>query len=577
MRVPDIATVIVDRVSSRNIIFVLLLLIVTLLSVPAWGPLASPGYLTGHDYLPAIRLFEMDRCFQDGQFPCRWAPDLNLGYGNPLFNYYPPGPYYVGEPIHLLGVGFLDTIKVLFIIGFVLSGLFMFLLAREFWGNLGGLVAAVFYVYAPYHALDVYVRNSLNEHCALAFFPAILWGIYKVIREGKAVYVLALALFVFALLLSHNLMVMSFFPLAVVWASVLLLITGQWPRFIHLAVAGAGGFSLAAFFSVPALLEQDLTHVEALKSASVGYYFEHFVTTKQLFVDRFWGYGYSVGGDGDDMSFQIGWLHWGLTAVSILIAPFLWRRSRLAFLAVVVVFVFFWASVFLMHARSDFLWQTFTFLQWQQFPWRLLSLAMLTSSFLAGAVVLLVNQRRYLAVLLSVALITAAIGLNQEFFRFGLRTSESDSEHFSGSAWAYQTQPLIDYHPAYAADLPSEPAPATVQVIGGDAHITDVRQGSASLAFAAGSTSGARFRTSVVDFPQWRVKVDGKSVPHDRSNNLAAISFDLPPGSHRVKLTLEDTALRTLSNYLSLAAWAVFLISASALAGRAAWHWARRC
>lgn len=571
--VVSLAASILGRLRRRDALLVLALIALFLLSLPAWGPLASPGYPKTHHYpIVEVLQFETDKCFQDGQFPCRWAPGLQQGYGSPALMSWPPLPSYVGELIHLGGVGFLDTVKVLYIIGFVLSALFMFLLAREFWGNLGGLVAGVFYVYAPFHAVSVYVRGDLPEHWALAFMPAILWGIYKVIKEGKPVYVLLLALFLSAILLSREVLVMMLFPLAMVWAAAFLLTTRQWLRVTHLAIAGGAGLSLAAFFTLPELLEQDLTYIKDLKT--IFPFSDHFPTMEQLFLSRFWGYGISLPGDGDGLSFQIGWLHWGLAAVSILIAPLLWRRSRAGFVAVVVGFAFFWGSVFVMHPRSDFLWQAFNgLLQYQQTPYRFLALAILTSSFLAGAIVLVANRRPYLSLLLSIALIGAVIGANQGFFHFGERLSVD----FAGAASAGQ------YHSArggwlsaYATEAPTEPAPAKVQLILGDADITDVRQGSASLAFAAESVAGARLRTSVMDFPHWRVRVDGKTVLHDRNNSLAAISFDLPPGSHQVKLSLEDTALRTFSDYLSLAAWALFLVSAGALAGRAAWSTLRR-
>lgn len=560
---------------TRKVLLILAPFVLLLLSLRAWGPLASPGYLGTHDYgfVPML-MFEMDKCFQDGQFPCRWVPDLQKGYGSPIFNYTPPLPFYAGEFIHLGGEGFLDTIKVLFIIGFALSALFMYLLAKEFWGTLGGLVAAVFYVYAPYHAVDVYVRGSLNEHWALAFLPAILWGIYKVIEQGKPAYVLLLALFVSALLLSHSPTVVIFLPLAAVWGVAFLLKSRRWERLVHLAIAAGGGFAMAAFFTLPALLEQDLVQIETLKTGFY-HYTNHFPTMEQLFLTRFWGYGDSRGGDDDLMSFQIGWLHWGLTAVSILIAPIIWRRSRTAFFAAIVIIAFFWASVLIMHPRSDFLWQTFTWLQWLQFPWRFLSLAIFTSSFLAGAIVLLANQRLYLRLLLSIALIGAVIGLNQEFFHFGQRIFGGDQSFFFGDPRAFQIEAPRYTHPAYAAVQPSELAPAEVQVLGGDANITQVSRGSASLAFAVQSTSGARLRTSVVDFPRWRVSVDGEAVPHDHANDLAAISFYVPPGFHRAKLTLEDTAVRTFANYLSVAAWVIFLASAGVLAGRSAWSLAQ--
>ncbi|GAF99922.1 unnamed protein product, partial [marine sediment metagenome] len=133
-----------------------------------------------HDDMQIMRIFELDKCFQDGQIPCRWVPDLGYSYGYPLFNYYPPLPYYLGELFYLLGFSLINSVKLLFGLGFILSGIFMYLLAREFWGNLGGFLAGIFYIYAPYHAVDVYVRGAMGEHWALVCFPLILLAVYKV-------------------------------------------------------------------------------------------------------------------------------------------------------------------------------------------------------------------------------------------------------------------------------------------------------------------------------------------------------------------------------------------------------------
>ena len=65
-----------------------------------WPLLVAPSF-KHHDDVSIIRLYEMDRCFKDGQIPCRWVPDLGNLYGYPLFNYYAPLPYYFGWLIYL--------------------------------------------------------------------------------------------------------------------------------------------------------------------------------------------------------------------------------------------------------------------------------------------------------------------------------------------------------------------------------------------------------------------------------------------------------------------------------------------
>jgi len=519
--------------------------------------------------VPPTLLYAMDQCFNDGQFPCRWAAEPGQGYGVPVFNYYGPLPYYVGELAHLgLGLGFFETVDALYVMAFLMSTVFMFLLAREFWGTLGGLVSAAFYIYAPWQASLLYVQGSLAHQWALAFFPAILWAAHKVIREGRPAHVLLLSLFTFALLLSHNLLVVIFLPLALIWMVTLLLVTGNWRRLSHLAIAGIVAFSLAAFFTLPALLEQDLVHLEKAKG---GYYFyeHHFVTLEQLFIGRSWGYGPSVPGDADGMSFQIGWLHWALTAVAIILVPLLWKRSRIGFWIALVCVAFFAASVFVMLSRSDFLWRDFSLLRWQLFPFRFLGLTIFTTSFLAAAAVFVAKQRPRLGLLVTVTLIAAVIGLNQEFFHPGQREFGT----FSGPVWAIgpRTDVWVLTQPKSATVVPTEPAPAKVMLIAGDADITDVDVGSSNLVFAAGSRDGATLRASVTDFPHWRVRLDGETIPHDHNNEFAAISFDIPPGSHTVELRLEDTTVRKLANYWSLTAWLLFIATAVALMLGASW------
>ena len=556
--------------SNRAALFVLAVVALLVLTYWSWAPLASGGYPLGHDGLPPIRVYAIDRCLRDGQLPCRWSADMAYRYGFPIFNYYPPGASYVSEAIHLLGFSIQDSIKAVFILGFMLSALLMFLLAREFWGDLGGMVAALFYVYAPYHALDAYVRWAQAEYWALTFLPGVLWSSYMVVKEGKARHVLALAFFIAMLLLSHNLMTAMFIPMAVAWALVWLVRSRRLERGALLALSTGWGFALAAFFTLPALFEIELTHADLLKTGyqnSSWYYRDHFVEWRQLFFTRFWGFGGSVLGPADQMSFQIGYLHWGITLASLVVAPIAWRRNRAAFWAIVLVFAFFSLSVFMTHEKSNFVWQTVSSLQWLQFPWRFLALTILASSFLAGALFLVVRGKAILSLVLFAVLAGAVIGANQEFFRTDQKLYLSDKDRFSGYFFDIlltSGPSVIDYLPATASEPTAFP-PAEVEVVGGEAALANVEKKSATMSLVADSSAGATLRASIFDFPNWRVRVDGKTVTHNHDNKLGLITFDVPPGKHEVYLKLEDTAIRTFSNDLSLVAWLAFVAAAATL------------
>jgi len=142
-------------------------------------PLFAAPYFTHHDDVQVIRLYEMDKCFKDYQIPCRWVPDLGGLYGYPIFNYYAPLPYYFGELIYFVTHSLLISVKVMFAVSFLGAYIFMYLLALKFWGKMGGALSAVFYSFAPYHALDLYIRGAMGEMWALMLFPLIFWAVTR--------------------------------------------------------------------------------------------------------------------------------------------------------------------------------------------------------------------------------------------------------------------------------------------------------------------------------------------------------------------------------------------------------------
>ena len=71
---------------------------------PWWGlTLFKKGFFKMHDFTHVARLVELDKAVKDGHFPPRLAKDLGWGYGMPLFHFYGPMPYFLGEVFHLIG------------------------------------------------------------------------------------------------------------------------------------------------------------------------------------------------------------------------------------------------------------------------------------------------------------------------------------------------------------------------------------------------------------------------------------------------------------------------------------------
>jgi len=390
---------------TRHNLFPYLLVIV--LSIPAFSFFLKPGvYWNMHDDMQMIRQLEFEKCIFDGQIPCRWTPDLGYGYGYPLFNFYPPLPYIIGQVFRSFSFDFMTTVKLTAALQFVLAVVFMYLLVSSVFGRLGGILSALFYTYAPYHALNVYIRGAMNEAWASVFFPLIFYFSRKLILEKKIKYTLWLALSFSFLLLSHNPMVMTFTPILLVWClfwiltqynkknSFLINLSKSKSIFFKLFLSGIFALCLSAFFTLPVLFETKYVSVETMFT---GYYHfsAHFASILQLFFSNFWGDGGSIWGPNDGMSFMIGYLHW---IVPILVAigslVYLIKTKKINYkisISLIFVAIGFFAA-FMSHERSTFLWLLITPIQKVQFPWRFLNHSVFAFSFAVGVLPFLLQN-----------------------------------------------------------------------------------------------------------------------------------------------------------------------------------------
>ena len=169
---------------NKNKISKPIFLVLLLLLIPSVLALLKPGYYNMHDDMQMVRQLELEKCIQDGQIPCRWSPDLGYEYGYPLFNFYPPLPYIVGQIYRFLGFSFMWSVKLTAVTQFITSGIAMYLFVSYLSTPLISFLASLFYTYAPYHAVNVYIRGAMNEAWASVFFPLIfVHGLIHIVTE----------------------------------------------------------------------------------------------------------------------------------------------------------------------------------------------------------------------------------------------------------------------------------------------------------------------------------------------------------------------------------------------------------
>lgn len=536
-------------------------LIGLILTTSLLWPLFTAPYFTHHDDVQVIRIYEMHQCIKDLQIPCRWVPHLGGLYGYPLFNFYAPLPYYVGEIVYLLTGSLLLAAKALFAISLLGAFVLMFYLGRKLWGDLGGLISGVFYSFAPYHGVDLYVRGAVGELWALMFFPGILWALIKLYEAPQIKNVLLLGLMLALMVTSHNLSAMIFLPVVAIVALVLFWMKRQ-PRFlIGVGQALIVGLLLSSFYWLPMLVEKNLVHVD---TTTYGYfsYTEHFKGFKKLFLERFWGWGSSIreipGGEKEQISFQIGIVHLIVWLLALWVGWRLWRRDRNKAVWIGLSTLMILVSVFMINPRSEFIWRLVSPLKYLQFPWRLLMLTILFISLSAGAVVLL--SKKWTKLVVGV-LIAAVVVANFGYFRPEHFLDLSEQDLLSGERWDRQIKrSIFDYLPIYAKAPPAQLAPQRYEIITGQSEIKDFQEGSNVIRFKTDTKALTIIRLSQYYFPDWKVRVDGREVEINPRNELGLITFAIDPGQHQVVAKLYDTQIRTVANLVSLIGIVGFVI-----------------
>lgn len=525
-----------------------------ILTISLFWPLFSAPFFTHHDDVQVIRLFEMDKCFKDGQIPCRWVPDLGGLYGYPMFNYYAPLPYYFGEIFYALSGSLLFSVKVMFGASFLGSFIFMFLLARKFFGKLGGSLSAIFYTLAPYHAVDFYVRGAMGEMWGFMFYPAIFWAIVRLKEKVTLLNLLLSAIFIAGLITAHNLSAMIFLPLVLIFI-ILLFLNSRDYKFLWFSVCSfVLGILLSSFYLLPVSVEKNLVHVDTTISGYFSYT-EHFKGFKKLFLERTWGWGASVrevpGGERDGLSFQIGWVHLLGWMLAIFTMVKLWNKNSkiskfILLSSIVIVF-----TIFMINPRSEFIWKLIEPLKYLQFPWRLLIIVTFFISLISGSIFMVFQKRKTLIWFLLVILVVL---LNFSYFRPERFITVTQEELLTGKNWDKQIKrSIFDYLPIYAKEPPAELATERYKIIVGDTRIFDFKEGTNWISFKADTKEHTIIRLSQYYFPDWKIFVDGSPVNVEYKNNsLGLMTIILGKGMHNVSARLYDTPVRAIGNALTV-------------------------
>lgn len=585
-------------------------LLLTALTFFALTPLLAPGYFySAHDGRHSVFFVAMfDEAIRDGALWPIWAMHHNQGYGFPTFLLQAPLAFYVAQGFLLLGLGVTTAVKCAWAAAFLLSAWGMYGLVRRWvltWprqeasplntgeaarqASQAGFIAGLLYVFAPYHLLDIYVRAALAETMLIGWLPWVFWAFDRLLGEGLrpgwqtrlAVAALTYALLIF----THAFAIMAATPLLM--AFILFRLWVQWRRdgalanrrwrimaaqFIVASAAGAAGLTAAAIYVLPLLLEGPLLSQEDWVSDTYVYS-RHFVHWGQFF-SPFWGYGYSDDptGANDGMGFQLGVLLaiLALASLYLLIARMGRTRSLPIFLLATTG-----ALLWMMTPGAAWVWQTLSFLEVLQFPWRLLTLVIFLLSALGGLTMWPLlgwsssRQRNEVGVLVMAATIVfasasyarpASLEPVEPWREDGRAVFQFERQHPDMLGYTNFVQerftetPLT---PQYADALAQGAAPfdpdrlERLGILSGEGAVTAVYSRGQRFGGEVAMQTPGVVQIRLFAFPGWQVRLDGQSVYYRVSPPHGVMEIDVPAGVHRIDVEMGQTPVRTAGAVVS--------------------------
>lgn len=485
-----------------------------------------------------------------GQIFPRWAGDLNYGYGMPLFNFIYHLPYLISSLFLFLNVNLVTSFKLVLTLSYLLSGIFMFAFAKAFWNDeKKALLVALFYQFAPFRLIELFVRGSFGEAYTYALLPLVLYGLTQLISQTNKnrIYFILTSIASALLIISHNSMSLVFFGVCVLFV----FFFGKTAKHRLICFASLiGGLLLSAWYWLPAIAEHRYTYGDLFMK---NIYRDHFAPIWQFVLPNFTNSPLLQTGG---VSVQ-----WGIFHVSaIFLAVLLLYRKKMPVAEKSIAlysFILIAGSLFFMQPPSIFFWQTIPLLRQFQFPWRLVGLAGFAASLLSVYYLSFPSFKKpwtYTLLLILVIISTSyywrpplnfdRIDDESQYWNYPLNTTyfgETDVIWSAGPAKAYPKQ--------------------RIEVAEGQASISHFTKKSTVQTFIVDAKTDSTLVSHTQYFPGWRVFVDNNKVPiqFQNPNWRGLITFSVPPGQHTIRIELGKTKIQFVAEILSLAALIVMI------------------
>jgi hypothetical protein len=500
----------------------------------------------------------------NGEYYPSWASSPNYGYGDVSVRFYPPLTYFILAFFRFLSGNWYDASLLFFTAIYFLSGLGIYLWARERFSANSALFGAFVYIVLPYHVMQVYIGAVFSEFTAVALLPFCLMFIDRVCRHGRLIDIAGLAFFYGLLTFTHLPTILTS-SLAFGVFALFSFRKGDLLRSGAKLSAGATfGLMLSSFYWVRMIPEMAyLKHNgEAYISGVYSY------KTKFIFSYLF---------PFIDVNFASPLALMNVIAiltVGVLVSFYVlyFTRSRAtAAPSIKNVFALSLFSLFMAMPLSMWLWELIPILQKIQFPFRWLTLVSVGTAFVAAAgfgaaVEYFRTPKRYLA--------TLAFGLflicfPYTYFRMMTPILTYPRDYLNRIAEGFRTMPSYEcwwtvWTPVDKEAVSGLPRPKllTAKVVLNDRNHELGIWSATEKSFTLEAGEAGQAQVATLYYPHWKAFVNGQSV-ETSPTETGLISLAIPAEQSEVRIQFREPRRVVAFYYVAGLAWmilGIFLI-----------------
>lgn len=527
----------------KHFFFILTVLLFSLLGIKA---LFHPGLFTAHDiWHQVVRLHYYYQAINDGQFPPYWIGQLANNFGYPLFNFSYQLPWIIGALFIKLGFDFFTSLKFLFILSYILSGITMYFFVYHLLKDrLSALLSSILYLWLPYHFLVIFVGASMGVAFIFVFLPFVFLGIHLLTtkpRIGIGILSIGLA----GIILSHIMHLIFILPALLVFSFWEFTNTKSKISFLRNIILSLILASLiSAFYLIPAFVYNQYTRVH-LEDGIAKLYERNFVNFNQLLYSK-WGFSPIVNNaKNGEISFQLGITQWISMIILLILIPFKKFNSSNRALNI-FLFIGFIFNLFLMLDISLPLWKFLVKFIALDFPFRLLLPTAFIASIYAGIILTGLSQR--LKVITLICLISLAIYTNRNHINVNQYTNFPIDTYLDLET-EVTTNTFNEYLPIKAN--PSLLRKPWNEIVGEKLSVSSVTQTTNTLSFNVSSSTEQPVSLGQFYFPGQNLFVNNQISKFDIDKE-GRMSLILPAGNHHILIKYQDTLLIKISKFLTL-------------------------